>query len=87
MLLCADGDGGYRVDLPLRFSAGEQQGDVVLKVEGEQTRASFALGFTPGDVTADPRQIVLAQISKQPIATLPAVCPGQGTIQVGDSRW
>ncbi|NLX11541.1 MAG: hypothetical protein GXY36_17995 [Chloroflexi bacterium] len=87
VLLCAEGNGSYRLDLPLRFSAGDQQGDVTLKVTGPQAHASFALDFTPGDVTTDPLQDVLAQVSKQPIAALPAVCPGQGTIQVGDSRW
>jgi hypothetical protein len=74
ILLCPTGPGAYRLNLPLHF-AGSGEEDVTLLVEGEPVRASFDLSFAPSQVSADPDQMILAQVQTQAIAALPEGCP------------
>ncbi len=71
VLLCADQPAPYRLDLPLRFN----DSDVLLTVDGAETRAAFSTSTPPTTLSADPDQAVLAQVLVQPIAELPAACP------------
>lgn len=73
--LCPDGPGAYRLALPLRLRQGAREEDVLLSVSEGGARASFALGFIPGEILPDPAQDVLAQVIVQPIAALPEACP------------
>lgn len=73
--LCPDGPGAYRLALPLRLRQGAREEDVLLTVSESGARASFALGFIPGEILPDPAQNVLAQVIVQPIAALPTACP------------
>ena len=61
--------------LPLRLRQGTHEEDVLLAVNEDGARASFALDFTPSDILPDPAQDVLAQVIVQPIAALPETCP------------
>jgi aminopeptidase N len=83
VLLCpADPASNYRLDLPLRFVAGDQEQPVTLEVRGPEARGAFDIYFAPADVVVDPDQNVLAQVQTQAIAALPEVCPAPG-----DEKW
>ncbi len=75
VLLCPAASGAYQLALPLRLRQGTHEEDVLLAVNEDGARASFALDFTPSDILPDPAQDVLAQVIVQPIAALPETCP------------